>query len=52
MDQIKGLALSPREYVEHQLNMTEDEKKARQEFFGELFSAHDQWKEQELVNQA
>ena len=35
------MALSPREYVEHQLNMSDEEKQARQEFFTALFADHD-----------
>lgn len=37
-DKLKGKILSPREYVEYQLNMSEEEKKERQEFFEALFS--------------
>jgi hypothetical protein len=32
---------SPREYVEHQLNMTEDEKETRRRFFTKLLADHD-----------
>jgi hypothetical protein len=36
--------------MEHQLNMSDEEKEARQMFFSELFAAHDAAKEAELVN--
>ncbi len=39
-DEILANAFSPKEYLEHQLNMTEEEKAARQEFFTELFEEH------------
>jgi len=33
---------SPREYLEHQLVMTEDEKEIRQRFFEEMFAQHNE----------
>jgi hypothetical protein len=35
---LSGRTFSPREYVEHQMEMSEDEKAMRREFFAELFA--------------
>lgn len=40
--QISNLAYKPREYLEEQLAMTEEEKKARGIFFEEFFKTHEQ----------
>lgn len=37
---LSGKALRPREYIEEQLHMTEEEKSARTVFFTELFAKH------------
>lgn len=39
--QITDLAYKPREYLEKQLNMTPEEKKARAIFFEEFFKTHE-----------
>lgn len=51
-DVISGKTLTPREYVEKQLNMTPEEKKNRVTFFTELFEDHDRKQMEDLVNQA
>lgn len=40
-DAISGKTYAPREYLEHQLEMDDDEKAARQTFFEELFAKHE-----------
>jgi len=47
-DLLNEKAYSPREYVEHQLNMTEEEKETRRVFFEELFAKYDEQKAKEL----
>jgi hypothetical protein len=37
---ISEMAYRPREYLEHQLNMSEEEKEARAIFFEEFFRSH------------
>jgi hypothetical protein len=39
-DLITDKIYSPREYVEYQLNMSEEEKQERQRFFTDLFAQH------------
>jgi hypothetical protein len=39
-DLFAGKVYTPREYVEHQLKMTDEEKAARTVFFEELFAKH------------
>jgi len=39
--QISDLAYKPREYLEQQLNMSDEEKAARAVFFEEFFKAHE-----------
>jgi hypothetical protein len=41
-DVLSDKVYSPREYIEHQLNMTEDEKQARTVFFEEMFAKHNE----------
>jgi hypothetical protein len=37
-DALTGRSHTPREYIEHQLKMSDEEKAARQVFFEELFA--------------
>lgn len=41
-DALSGKAFTPREYVEHQLHMSDEEKEQRTVFFTELFAANSQ----------
>ena len=41
-DLLTGKAYSPREYIEHQLNMSDEEKAARAIFFEEQFTRHNE----------
>jgi hypothetical protein len=43
---LAGKVYSPREYIEHQLHMSDEEKAARTVFFTELFAKHEREKEQ------
>jgi hypothetical protein len=44
--ELAGKVYSPREYIEHQLHMSDEEKAARTVFFTELFAKHEREKEQ------
>lgn len=39
-DKISELAIKPREYLEHQLHMSDEEKEDRAVFFTEFFAKH------------
>lgn len=39
-DALAGEMYSPREYIEHQLHMSEDEKELRLRFFTEMLERH------------
>lgn len=44
-DVIAERIYSPREYIEHQLTMTEEEKEMRRRYFTELLEQHDAGKD-------
>lgn len=39
-DYLAGQTYTPREYIEHQLTMTDEEKQRRTEFFTQQFAEH------------
>lgn len=43
-DLLSDTAFTPREYIEHQLNMTEEEKEVRKRFFEEMWAEHNKAK--------
>ena len=47
-DALSGKAYAPREYMEHQLNMSEEEQAQRRVFFEEMFRQHNEKKAAKL----